>query len=137
MRLNITVPEETLEELIPVYAANKAEMEDYKKLCDRDNRRIKDLMFTKGLDEKEAGGYIAKRIVQHKESMNEAILLEIAHTYGIPEIVKTKEYIDFDALENAIYNGLIPQDVIVEMNKAKEVKEVVLLKVTKVKKEEK
>jgi len=138
MRLKPVIEETiTLEELIPQYASNKAEMDDYKKICDRENAQIKDMMFAEGLDEKEAGGYVAKRTVQHRETMNEAKLLEIAHQFGIPEIVKTKEYIDFDALENAIYNGKISQDILLEMDKAKEVKEVVTLRVTKIKKKEK
>ena len=137
MRMKPKTNDVTLEELIPQYASNKAEMEDYKKICDKENAQIKEMMLADGLDEKEAGGYIAKRIVQHRETMNEAKLLEIAHQCGIPEIVKTKEYIDFDALESAIYNNRIPQDILLEMDKAKEVKEVVTLKVSKIKKKEK
>ena len=50
-------------------------------------------------------------------------------------IIKTKEYVDFDALEKAIYNGLLPGETLLEMDKAREVKEVVTLRVTKIKKE--
>ena len=124
---------DTLDKLIPQYAKNKQEMDDYKKICDKENAQIKELMSSEGITEKEAGGYIAKYSVQQRESMNEAMLLEIAHQHGIPEIVKTKEYIDFDALEDAIYKGLISREVLLEMDKAKEVKEVVVLKVSKIK----
>ena len=127
----------TLDELIPQYALNKTELDSYKKLCDRDNAKIKSIMLEADEKEHTAGDYVAKVTVSERESMNEEMLLEIAHTSGIPEIVKTKEYIDFDALEDAIYNGRIPQEVLLEMNKAREVKEVVTLKVSKKKKEEK
>lgn len=123
-----------LDTLIPQYAANKSEMDSYKKICDTENAQIKSLMNEYAVQIYEVGGYKANYIVQHRESMNEEVLLEIAHKHGIPEIVKTKEYIDFDALEDAIYNGRISQDILVEMDKAKEVKEVVTLKVTKIKK---
>lgn len=123
-----------LDELIPQYASNKSEMESYKKICDRENAQIKSIMRDMDLSSYEAGGYKATYTVSERESMNEEMLLEIAHKYDIPEIVKTKEYIDYDALENAIYNEQISQDVLLEMNKAKESKEVVTLRVSKIKK---
>ena len=122
-----------LDKLIPQYAMNKTEADAYKKLCDKENAQIKALMADLDNPVYEAGGYKATYSVSTRESMNEEMLLEIAHQHGIPEIVKTKEYIDFDALENAIYNGKISQDILLEMDKAKEVKEVVTLRVTKTK----
>lgn len=122
-----------LDTLIPQYAENKAELDSYKKICDKENAEIKAVMADFALQHYEAGGYKATYSVSERESMNEEMLLEIAHNRGIPEIVKTKEYIDFDALEDAIYNGRISQEVLLEMNKAREVKEVVTLRVSKVK----
>lgn len=127
MRLN------ELDTLIPQYANNKSELDGYKKICDKENAQIKAIMKDFVITNYEAGGYKASYSVSERESMNEEMLLEIAHIHGIPEIVKTKEYIDYDALENAIYNGRISQDILLEMNKAKEIKEVVTLRVTKVK----
>ena len=123
-----------LDALIPQYAANKAELEDYKKICDKENAIIKSIMADMDEPTYEAGGYKATYSVSERTSMNEEMLLEIAHNYGIPNIIKTKEYIDFDALENAIYKGDIPKEALLEMDKAKEVKEVVTLRVTKIKK---
>lgn len=123
-----------LDELIPQYAQNKAEMDSYKKICDSENAQIKALMAELDDPVYEAGGYKATYSIQERESMNEDILLDIAHHFGLSEIVKTKEYIDFDALEKAIYDGKISDDILLEMNKAKEVKEVVTLRVTKIKK---
>lgn len=125
-----------LDILIPRYVENKVEMESYKKICDRENAQIKSIMKDFAVQNYATGGYKATYSVSTRETMNEEMLLEIAHNFGIPEIVKTKEYIDFDALENAIYNGRISQEVLLEMNKAKEIKEVVTLRVTKIKKKE-
>ncbi len=126
-----------LDTLIPQYAQNKADMDSYKKICDRENAQIKAIMKDFAIQNYEAENYKATYTISERESMNEEILLGIAHHYGISEIVKTKEYIDFDALENAIYNGKISSEILQEMDKAKEVKEVVTLRVTKVKKKEK
>ena len=90
----------TLDSLIPQYAANKREQDSYKKLCDKENAQIKAIMQDYALPQYIAGGYKATYTIQKRESINEELLLEIAHQHGIPEIVKTKEYIDFDALEN-------------------------------------
>lgn len=122
-----------LDTLIPRYAANKAEMDDYKKICDRENAEIKSIMRDFVVSSYEASGYKATYSVSERTSMNEEMLLDIAHNYNIPGIVKTKEYIDYDALEKAIYDGNISEDVLLEMDKAKTVKEVVTLKVSKVK----
>lgn len=125
-----------LDELIPQYAANKAEADSYKKICEKENAKIKAIMKDFVVTEYETGEYRATYSVSTRETLNEDKLLEIAHHFGIPEIVKTKEYIDFDALEKAIYDGKISDDILLEMDKAKEVKEVVTLRVTKKKKEE-
>lgn len=127
---------ESLERLIPQYAANKSELDGYKKLCDDEGKEIKAVMGNYALQHYTAGGYKAVRTVQKRESMNEELLLEIAHKHGLIDIIKTKEYIDYDALENAIYNDRIPTAVIEEMDNAKEVKYVVTLKVSKVKAKE-
>lgn len=125
-----------LDELIPQYAQNKAEMESYKKICDRENAEIKSIMKSFVVPTYQTGEYKASYIVSKRETMNEEMLLEIAHQYGISEIVKTKEYIDFDALEKAIYDEKIPNEILLEMDKAKETKEVVTLRIAKVKNEE-
>ena len=131
---------ETLDKLIPQYAANKSELDGYKKICDKENAQIKAIMSNLAVQHYEAGEYKASYSIQKRESVNEEMLLEIIHSHehecNVSSIIKTKEYIDFDALENAIYNGLIPEDVVSEMGKATEVKEVPVLKVTKLKEKE-
>lgn len=124
-----------LDELIPQYALNKRELDSYKKLCDNENAQIKAIMSKFKTLSYEAKGYKASYSVSERVTMNEEMLLQIFDTGGAREmgIVKTKEYIDYDALENAIYNGWIPKDTLLEMDKAKETKEVVTLRVTKIK----
>lgn len=142
MRLNPQTVEETrdltLDELIPQYALNKAEADAYKKLCDRDNAKIKDIMLSAKEKKHEAGDYVATVTVSERESMNEEMLLSLftsvpsfAAINSMYGIVKTKEYIDFEALENALYKDALSDDMLEDIGRAKEVKEVVTLKVTK------
>ena len=124
-----------LDTLIPQYAQNKLELDSYKKICDKENAQIKSIMAELPDNTYEAGGYRATYSVSTRETMNEEMLLEIlgggARDMGI---IKTKEYVDFDALEKAIYDGKISENTLLEMDKAKESKEVVTLRVTKIKK---
>ena len=141
-------PQKTMSliDLIPQYGEHKAEADKLKKVCESENKDIKALMKADNLEEKESGGWVAKYIVQKRESINEDMLLEILHDNSLDDdtvraiidsgIVKTKQYVDFDALENAIYNHKIPNELLIEMDKAREVKEVETLRVTK-KKEKK
>lgn len=125
-----------LDTLIPSYAANKEEQDNYKKLCDKENAKIKEIMMGFVVKEYRAGGYKARCSVTTKETFDENLLMDIIKEHNIPGVIKTKEYIDFDALENVIYNGL-EKSILLEMDKAKESKEIITLRVTKdTKKEE-
>ena len=135
-----------INDLIPQYAEHKAEMDSLKKICDEENKGIKaimrDLIADGTIEDNKysSGGYMASYIVQKRESMNEDMLLDIFHKNWVVtvenyDIVKTREYIDFDALESAIYKGEIPKEMLLDIDKAREIKEVETLKVTKVKEE--
>lgn len=43
----------------------------------------------------------------NKVSYNEDKLIEYLKSLGVPDIVKTKEYVDMEALESAIYHGQV------------------------------
>lgn len=132
-----------LDKLIPQYALNKSKLEGYKKICDKENAEIKAIMKSFVVSKYETDDYRATYSTVKKETMNEDVLIslfntvpaftEIADTFGI---VKIKPYIDFDALENALYHNALTPEQIMELDKAKEVKEVVTLRVTKKKKQE-
>lgn len=132
------VNEEELDKLIASYVLNKGEFDSLKKITERDNGRIKDMMLELNLTERQVGDKVVKRIVQEKEAFNEELLLELIKTKcpkDIQEkIIKTKEYVDMDYLEDAIYNSSISSDFLLDMDTCREVKEVVTLRVSKVKK---
>lgn len=137
----------TLETLIPRYAENKQTFNDYKKICDKDNAQIKELMNKDeslldpdGKRIKTVGNYTATLSIRDNETLNEDKLLELLKKKANKDIqkmlIKTKEYIDSDVLEKLIYNEGIPKDLLLEMDTCRESNPVEVLKVTK-KKEDK
>lgn len=124
---------EKLDELIPQYAENKEIADRYKKLCDADNSEIKAVMADYALPNYQVGDYTAVRSVSERESFNEELLLEIVRAFDTPGlgIIKTKEYIDYDALEAAIYNDRLSKDALLSIQRAKETKFVTTLRVSK------
>ena len=114
-------------------------MDRYKKLCDADNAEIKTIMTDLALQHYTAGDYKVVRSVQERESIDEDLLLTILQNSPEPEIrlngiIKTKEYVDFEALEAALYRELLPRSVLLEIDKARTIKPVVTLRISKVKK---
>lgn len=130
---NLSSKIEKLDELIPQYAENKAVKDRYEKLCEADNSEIKRVMGDYALFHYQAGDYTASRSVSERESFNEEMLLDIVRAFDTPElgIIKTKEYIDYDALEAAIYNDRLGKDELLNIQKAKETKFVITLRVSK------
>ena len=128
---------EKLDELVPRYGDEKTEMNRYKKLCDADNAEIKSIMSDLALQHYTAGKYKVTRSVQERESVDEDLLLNLLKPFPevqVHNIIKTKEYVDFDALEAALYKDALPKDVLLAIDKARTIKLVTTLKVSKVKK---
>jgi len=130
---------EKLDELVPKYGEEKSVMDRYKKLCDMDNKLIKELMEDLALQHYTSDGYKVTRSVQERESVDEDLLLNLLKPFPevqVHNIIKTKEYVDFDALEAALYKDALPKDVLLAIDKARTIKLVTTLKVSKVKKKE-
>ncbi len=126
----------SLEQLIDAYALNKSELDSYKKLCDAENTEIKALMTELELDKASTEDYTATLSVQHRETMDEDKLLEVLRNAGYSDLViRTKEYVDMDLLENAIYHDKIDKETLLAMQRCKEIKEVQTLKISQRKKE--
>lgn len=125
-----------LEELIDAYALNKNELESYKKICDSENAEIKSIMNELELSKANTDDYIATLSTQKRETMDEDMLLDVLRESGYADIViRTKEYVDMDLLEDAIYHEKIDTETLLKMQNCKQVKEVQTLKITKRKKE--
>ena len=118
----------SLNELIPAYYTNKERLENYKRLVEKQNKDIKELMEDESvyeIDEYRANVSISTRV-----SMDEAQLLMILKANNI-DVIKTREYVDMDELENKIYHNDIPKDVLKLIGECKSEKEVKTLRVTK------
>ena len=130
--------ESRLDALIESYVFTKSSFDQFKKQAERENGKIKELMDELDLSERQVGDHIAKRIVQTKESMNMDRLLDLVKHSELPDdvknhIIKTQEYVDMDCLEDAIYTGKIPSEFLLSMDTCRETKEVVTLRLSKVK----
>jgi hypothetical protein len=122
-------------QLIPEYGSHKSTLDEYDKICKSENAEIKRIMEEEGIDNMQAGGYKVTYSVKESNTMNEDKLLALLQNKVSAEsgIVKTKKYVDMDALESAIYNGAIPKEVLIEMDNCREKKQTVSLRITKVK----
>ena len=122
-------------ELIPRYGDDKNILDEYTKKCKAENDEIKDIMSEEGVDSMTAGGYKVTYSVSTKQTMNEDKLLALLQDKVTADsnIIKTMKYVDMDALETAIYNGAIPKEVLIEMDNCRDKKEVVTLRISKVK----
>lgn len=101
-----------LDELVTRYGTLKGEMDSYKKQVDEDNKEIKRLMSEQGLKTVSAGGYVATYSVSKSEGFDEDKLVQKLHSIWKGESI-SNPYIkmvfvpNMEAIENAIYNGVI------------------------------
>jgi hypothetical protein len=126
-----STPIESLEELIPRYALNKQELDNYTKICKEENEQIKSHLVELGQDEYSAGGYKVKRIVAVKEAMNEAKLLEVLRQNGLDIAIKTKEYVDMNVLEAYLYNNMPSTELARQIESCRTTTETVQLRLSK------
>lgn len=121
--------EQILSNTIEAFYDDKQQLDFYKKETDKQNKEIKEAMSKLNKTEFETdNGYIAKITVQKRENFNEDKLLAKIKDLGVEGIIKTKEYIDMDALEDAIYNERLNAS---ELSNCRESKETITLRVSK------
>jgi hypothetical protein len=133
-RLNLNSAIPSLDELIPKYGVDKSTLDTLKKVCDSENAMIKEQMYQEGTDTYSAGGYIAKRTVSVRETLDEEKLIAVLHKHNIEGVIGTKEYVDMDALEAYLYNNEPSGDFASDLSNCKTTTEVVQLRITKDKK---
>lgn len=120
-----------LQELITHYFLNKTEADSYKKIADKDNAAIKEIMLQEELPEVVTeDGIKATCSISYKETFVEDALIDKIKSLGVDGIIKQREYVDMEALENAIYHGQLNA---AELASCQEKKQVVTLRVSRVK----
>lgn len=120
-----------LDTIIPQFYKDKAEMDKFKKVADAENKKIKQLMLDANEDTHEAGEYVARQSVSERESLNEDKLIEVLKKHEIPGVIKTKEYVDMNALESYLYHNEMTKGFAADLDRCKTTTEVVTLRVTK------
>lgn len=122
-----------LDDLIPLYYEHNELVKKHKKVADEANKEIKKIMAEQGITEFATHGLVAKISVSERVDFMEDVLIEKIKELGIKGIIKTREYIDMDALETALYNGLISPAALAQ---AQIKKEVVTLRIRQEKEED-
>lgn len=129
----------TLDELVTSFGAHNAEFGDLKKTCDKEKAEIKDIMLALGQSQKTAGGWTVTCTPSTRETMNEEQLLQVLKENWEKQFgtdcpyIKTREYVDMEALEAGIYAGEVSTETLLEMDKCRNVTEVVTLRCCKAK----
>lgn len=117
-----------LKELIDHYGKVNKELTTLKKEADTFNKKLKEVMASEGLLEGESDLYQVRYQIRKSTSLDEDKVIKILKASKLSKgIVKNKPYIDEDALENAIYTGMLPQEVLLQIQNCKIVKESVAL----------
>ena len=117
-------PTETdISDLAAQYIEKKKEENAIKKVTADLNSKIKDYMSENDLTSIETELGTLTLTYKKSESFDEEKLIDYLKASGTDkEIVKTKEYIDYDALESAIYHERLSVEQVKEMDKFKIVK---------------
>lgn len=128
---------ETLQHLMDVAAGFVKHHDDeayLKKICNTESTEIKKLMSEIELSDFTVDGYKLSTSTAVSESFDEDSMIKILKAYepDSPHI-RTKEVIDWDSLESAIYADKLPKEVLLDLNKCKTTKETVKLLCKKVK----
>lgn len=115
------------------FGSNKEKENALKKVNTGDSEQIKEALATLGLTSFTEGGYTVTRSVTIKDEFDEDALVAHLKTLGIAKdvlnnVIKKKEYVDYDGLEDAIYHGLINA---ASLSKCQTSREVITLRVKK------
>lgn len=126
--------QQELQRLIDECGEVKAKLKGFKDAEKNLVDKIKKVMGEHDLDDIETEDFCAQYRLQKKESMNEDALLafildELGDTARQLGVVETKDYINSDMLEKAIYKGDISESMVKQFSKFKVVKRTPVLNI--------
>ncbi len=96
-----------LTEMIDRYGRLKAEVDSYKKQIDADNTAIKALLIEGNQTSASGESYNVTCKAIETPKLNEDLLIQKLKEMGFTSCIKTKEYVDMDELEAAVYAGKV------------------------------
>lgn len=127
-----TEAQDKLKHLVKDYLVNKEREKEFKDAASIQNTQIKVIMSELNIKEFETDNGKVVLSDRKTEDFNEEKLIKFLKERGIEnDIIKTKEYIDFDALESAIYHDKISGDNLKDMDSCKDVKITQVLRINK------
>ena len=134
MARKIPEKKQTLDELVPLYGEQNTQCNTLKKVVADLNAKLKQAIKDAQQVDKDIviDGWKCKLSVTDESVFNEDALILFAKSNDI-DIIRTKEYIDYDALENLIYHGDIKKELLIDMENCKETKTRETLRVSKLK----
>lgn len=119
-----------LEKLVEQYIEAKKKEADITKVTKDLNAKIKKVMLTEDIDEVETDCGTARLSVRRKESFDEENLIDFLKSSGNARgLVKKKEYIDYDALESALYREKLDPETVQKLDDYKIVQETTVLNI--------
>ena len=124
----------SLEELIPLYGEQNTNCNSLKKVVADLNNKLKEAIKESKQENTDikVAGWKCTLTVTEETKVNEEKLIEVLKNNNI-DVIKTKEYVDFDALEKLIYSGDVPKEVLLEMDKCNETSTKEVLRCSKMK----
>ena len=127
-----TDAQDKLKHLVKDYLINKEREKEFKDAASIQNTQIKVIMSELNIKEFETDNGKVVLSDRKTEDFNEERLIQFLKERGLEsDIIKTKEYVDFDALESAIYHDIISGDNLKDMNSCKDVKVTQVLRINK------
>lgn len=121
-----------LTSLVSDYIYNKDREKEFKDAASAENTEIKAIMNELELSKFETDVGAITLSDRVTEDFIEDKLIEFLKTRNLAnDIVKTKEYVDFDALESAIYHEKIVGDDLKDMAECKDIKTTQVLRIKK------
>ena len=128
---------EEFENLIIEFGNNKTASDNLKKTAERQKNEIKKIMLADKLTTASAGGYKVTLSTYQDQSMDEDKLIEVLKKHDMAKgIIKTKEYVDMDALEQVLYNIDLENEVLLDIDSCRKTKDITKLILSKAKKKE-
>ncbi len=130
--INTSEGEARLASLVSDYIFNKDREKEFKDAASAENTEIKAIMNELSISKfatEDGSVSLSERVT---EDFIEDKLITFLKTRNLADdIVKTKEYVDFDALESAIYHEKIVGDDLRDMSECKSVKTTQVLRINK------
>lgn len=122
-----------LSELVEKWGSKKKMLDPLSKDVKSYGDEIKNIMVKEQIDESRSGDFVACLSFQTKEEVNEEGIIEYLknNVKNAGKYIKKVEVLDWDAIENAMYNQTITKEQMLEIDKFRTVKKTPVLKMGK------